>query len=342
MKVKLVHINTKEELEFNIRLFNDKDVNEVIQCIRAEYGDTYFKKQFYNPEYLIKMNNENAISLIVAETKNGDIAGIIVLKSFFPGDTMCELATEIFKKEYRGYRLSEKMIQYGMKIIEERCYSSIYALPVTFHSISQRLLKRNGLIATGFIFSVFISSKIESSYEYGKCLKHSQGIQIKPLEKTSVGTLFVDNELIDITKKIYEKLNVEYYIGDKEVTKLSYKSKTMLFHNNNDNHRNCAITIIKVGNDILEKVDEIIEKYRKNKLQTFNVFLNINDKNAISAYKKLKDRGFFFTGFKALCNRDEYMVMHFNNSLDLCTEDYILTDEFKSLLEDIKPFINNN
>lgn len=340
MHVKLFHIKTQQELNVEIRLFKDTDAKDVVECIRAEYGETYFKKQFYDPDYLIKMNNENTITLIVAETEAHVVGGVIALKSFFPGETMCELASEIFKKEYRGYRLSEKMIQFGMEIIESRCYSSIYALPVTFHDISQRLLKRNGMVATGFILSVFDINEVQSSYPYGKCLKHSQGIQIKALEKQNVGTLFLHKEISPVAEKIYSKLGVAFEIDSKDSTdNKSIPKKTMLYHTIDTTHKNCAITALKIGEDIAAQIEAIYLKYKDIYLQTFNVFININDPNAIEAYKKLKQLGFFFTGFKSLCSDNEYMVMHNNNGVEMHLEDYVLTEEFEELMKFIMPFI---
>lgn len=332
--------SNQDEIDITIRLFKNSDAQGVIDCIRAEYGDTYFKRKFYDPAYLVKINCQNETNFIVAETDTGIIAGVIALKSFFPGEMMCELATEIFKKEFRRYHLAESMIQFAMGMIEERCYSAMYALPVTFHSVSQRLLKRNGMIATGFILSVFISDKVVSSYEYGRCIKHSQGIQIKALEKRNAGNIYISEELNEIATNIYKKLVVDFKIITSETdTLVCRKEKTMLYHVNDSIHNNCAITILKIGADVDKRVNDICSKYKDIPLQTFNVFLNMNDSNSEYAYEKMKDNGFFFTGFKALCSDNEYMVMHNNNGIDMFLEDYVLSEEFEELMQLIRPFI---
>jgi hypothetical protein len=338
--MKLFHSINHTELNLTIRLFKNSDTEGVIECICSEYGDTYFKKQFYDPDYLIKVHSENTVTFVVAETDEHEIAGIIALKSFFPGEIMCELASEILKKEFRGYGLSEHMIRFGANVIEERCYSAIYSLPVTFHSITQRLLQRIGLTVTGFIFSVFITDKVESSYEYGQCMKHSQGIQIKAMEKQNAGNIYIPKELQPIAQRIYNKLGVAFqiFLPDAEQI-ICEEKKTMLYYTNDDIHKNCAITLMKIGSDINVQILNICSKYRDIPLQTFNIFLNINDPNAVYAYEILKNSGFFFTGFKSLCSNNEYMVMHNNNGIEMYLDDYDLIEEYKDLMQLIKPFI---
>lgn len=323
-------------MTFTLRLFEDADADGVIACIRSEYGETYFKRDFYNPAFLRRVHAEDVVTFIVAQTEQGEIAGIIALKSFFPAETMCELASEIFKKEYRGYHLAEPMIRFAMELIAKRSYSAAYALPVTFHSISQRLLQKLGMTATGFIFSVFRTECVQSSYDYGHCQKHAQGIQVMPMEKTDAGVLYLPDEITGIARRIYTKLGVRHEIQS-ACTPLT--GKTRLCFTNDALHGNCSITLLRAGADLKAQVARIFEKYAGQPLQTFNVFVNANDSAAVESFRLLEECGFFFTGFKPLCSDRELFVMHHPNGVEPHTEDYVLTGEFKELLDEIRPFI---
>ncbi|HEX3026934.1 MAG TPA: hypothetical protein VHR42_06880 [Clostridia bacterium] len=336
MEVKLKHRTNSSELTVILRPFEDGDADDVIACIRDEYGDTYFKRNFYNSEFLKKMHREGAITFLVAQTDWGEIAGILALKSFYPAETMCEVASEIFRKKFRGYRLAEPMLRYGLDIIAQGSYSAAYALPVTFHRITQQILQNLGMTATGFIFSVFRTECMESSYDYGGCQKHSQGIQIMPMEKTDTGSLYLPEELTSIAELIYSRLGVDYEICHAET---SLKAKTRLYFTNDTLHRNGTIMLLRPGADLKLQVDQVRARYQGVPLQTFNVFLNISDPAAPEAYRILKESGFFFTGFKPLCSEREYLVMHDANGVAPHTEDYALSNEFEELLDDISPFI---
>ncbi len=336
MKIQLKHRTSGTELNLTLKPFEDRDAQGLIACICDEYGDTYFKRDFYNPEYIKKMHREEAITFLVAQTDEEEIAGILALKSFFPSETMCEVASEIFRKKFRGYGLAEPMLNYGMQTIEQKSYSAAYALPVTFHSITQKILEELGMTDTGFIFSVFCTEFVQSSYEYGRCQKHSQGIQIKPMEKNDVGNIYLAEELFPIANRIYTKLGVNYNLNTSNKTS---DGKTRLYFTNDARHRNASITIIRPGTDLKERLELIKEKYRDIPMQTFNVFLNISDVTAVQAYHILKESGFFFTGFKPLCSDREILVMHDPNGVNLHIEDYDLSDEFKRILDDIRPFM---
>jgi hypothetical protein len=336
MKVQLKHRINQTELNILLRPFEDRDAEEAIACIRDEYGETYFKRDFYNPEFLKKMHREGAITFLVAETDGGELAGILALKSFFPAETMCEIASEIFRKKYRGYGLAKPVLRYGLNMAAEQSYSAACALCVTFHSVTQKILQELGMTATGFIFSIFRVECMESSYPYGRCKKHSQCIQIKPVEKTNAGNIYLPPELIPFADRIYTRLGVNYGLF---TSFAAVKEKTRLCFTNNALHRSGSITILRSGTDLKERLDRIIELYRDIPLQTFNVFLNISDPAAVWAYEILKENGFFFTGFKPLCGENEMLVMHNANGVEPYAQDYSLSDELKQLLDDIRPFI---
>lgn len=333
----LVNDKNGKEIAITFRLFEEKDAPQVIECIKAEYGSTYFKSSFYNAAFLIKEHKEDIITFIVAETSSGDIAGILGLKSFFPSENMCEIASQIFKKEYRGYHMAMPLFQYGIDIINKRSYYAIYALPVTFHSISQVLLRRFGLVGTGFAFSVFCMDSITTSYSAGKCQKHSQCIQVKALQKTNAGVLYIPDEVADFTNLIYTRLGVKFETAVSP-SLLPIAELCTLFHTNDDIQHSCSITIISTGKNLEKELLRIQKLYSGIAEQTFNIFLNINDENAVWAYEILKEHGYFFSGCKPLCSDREYIIMHNPNGVDMCFNDYVLSDEFSELLAYIKEF----
>lgn len=341
-KMQLYHRETGERLEVTFRTLEERDAEGVVECIRDEYGDTYFKRDFYNPEFIRKEHREGIITFLVAVTDMADVAGVMILKEFFPYEFMIEIATQIFKKKYRGYGMAEHMFDYGMTILQEMPCSAVYSLPVTFHAISQRLLRMRGLIGCGFIFSVFDMGKIQQSYGKRKNLKHSQGIQILAKDKTNGGTLYIPSEQKGFTGWLYKKLGVTCHLADVPEDRE---------WNTGDRHAPCqvmktidwiqssaAITIYRTGSGLKEYVEMILEEYGKLPHFTLNVFLNVNDPGAVAAYYLLKDYGFFFAGFKPLCSENEFMVMHNPLAVPINFDDYILTEEFRDLSQYVEVF----
>ena len=72
----------KQPINVHLRLFRTGDENGMIACIRDEYGDTYFKTGFYDPEYLRREAEEGVITFLIAETDEDGIIGMMILKEF--------------------------------------------------------------------------------------------------------------------------------------------------------------------------------------------------------------------------------------------------------------------
>ncbi len=337
-------------LHVRLRQYRHGDEPGMIACIRDEYGSTYFKRNFYLPEQIKKESDCGHITFLVAETvpfyntriqakeaSFGEIAGMMILKEFTPKESMCEIASQIFKKEYRGYGLAMPFFEYGMEILTSRRYSAAYCLPVLFHDTTQRLLYRLGLRATGLILNVFHMGRITHSYHRDRNKKHSQGIQIRALGKKDAGMLYLPPEHTEFCRGIYDSLGVAYRVADEKsrkqgklpaVSEVEWKQDTF--------QCSLEIRICKAGKDLPERITELHSRYPLTGLQTANIFLNINDRNALWAYRSLTEAGYFFTGLKPLCSDKEYMVLHNAGRVEMWLEDYVVTEEFKQLVNYIK------
>lgn len=270
---------------------------------------------------------------------------MMILKQFYPEESMCEIASQIFKKKYRGYGLAEPFFVYGMRILKSHNYTAAYCLPVLFHDTTQRILYRLGLRATGFVLNVFDMKQITHSYGYDRNKKHSQGIQIMAVERQDAGTLYLPEEHREFGKKIYERLGVTFHIADTEQMAVNQKvrqeenarrqqgcSPCSMVSCHNDTQNSLTIYIDRAGEDLQELLQRIHTYYPLQRKQTANIFLNCSEPGAIQAYQTIKAMGYFFTGLKPLCSEREYMVLHHPGNVKIYFEDYTLSEEFAKLL----------
>lgn len=334
-----------EVLTVVLQRYRPGDEEEMIACIRDEYGESYFKKALYHQGYIKEKAKEGAYTFLVAKTLSGEIAGMMILKGFYPEENMCELASQIIKKKYRGYGLSMPFAEYGMEILLSGSYYAAYCLPVLFHDISQRHVYKLGLRATGFLLNVFDLEKISHSYEKGRNSKHSQGIQIRAVKKEDAGTIYLPKEHQAFARAVYGRLGVKYKLAKekreagkekKEGIPGKMPEESLLTYKNNSVQSSLEINIYAVGADLREKLAMIYEKYPLTGRQTANVFLNCSDKYSVYAYRILKDRGWFFTGLKPLCSDREFLIMHHKGEVAVYFEDYVVSREFKPLLNYVK------
>lgn len=322
-------------LTVTLREYKPGDEKGMIACIRDEYEDTYFKRGFYLPEYLRKESESGHITFLVAETKAGEIAGMLILKEFAPKEGMCEIASQIFRKKYRGYGLAMPFFEYGMDILLDRDYTAAYCLPVLFHNTTQRLLGRLGLRAVGFVLNVFDMSKITHSYKNGRNTKHSQGIQIRALGKRDADTIYLPEEHGEFCRKLYDSLDVAYRISaeNREPENIAV---SILTYSQDDLQSSLEIRVHRIGLDLPVRIAALHEKYSLKGKQTANIFLNINDPHAVWAYHIFAHMGYFFTGLKPLCSEKEYMVLHHPGDVAIFFEDYVLSEEFREVSDYVK------
>lgn len=335
---KLILTNGKgNTLKLRLRQYREGDEAGMIACIRDEYGESYFKQDFYDSEYLKKEAAEGVITFLLAETEDDGIAGMLILKQFYPEETMCEIASQIFRKKYRGYGLALPFFEYGMEILLSRSYSAALCLPVLFHDVTQRLLYRMKLRATGAVLNVFDLKHVRHSYDNGRNTKHSQGIQVRAVGKRDAGVLYLPPEHRVFCRSIYESLGVSFVISQEErggrneappVSDLTCRQDVL--------QSSLEIRILRIGLDLPERLAAIHSRYPLKGRQTANIFLNCSDRHALWAYRGLEELGYFFTGLKPLCSEREYMVLHHRGEVEIAFEDYQVSDEFAFLLRYVK------
>ena len=65
-----------EKINVCFRPMKDDDASVIVKCIQDEYGETYFKKSFYNESKIIKENADGHIRFFLAETDTKKIIGM--------------------------------------------------------------------------------------------------------------------------------------------------------------------------------------------------------------------------------------------------------------------------
>ncbi len=324
-------------LTLTLRGFREGDEEGLIACIRDEYGETYFKRSLYHPDSIRSEAERGRITFLTAQTDEGEIAGMMILKEFYPQESMCEIASQIFRKEYRGYGLAMPFFEYGMRILLSRSYSAAYCLPVVFHDTTQRLLHRLGLRATGFVLNVFDMETVRHSYPGDRNGKHSQGIQIRAVDRRFAGDVYLPERHRAFAGRVYDSLGVSCRMAKGEERTGKALPQCCGIRTVRDRAQSSLETCIcSVGADLPRRMEALHEKYPLRGKQTANVFLSCSDRYAPWAYRILEEMGYFFTGLKPLCGEREYMVLHHPGEVEIYPEDYAVSGEFADLLDYVK------
>lgn len=330
--------------EFLMRPYRIGDENGIREIVTEEYGLSYFKKDFYDPELIKSDALSDRYRFFVAEA-DGNVVGLEIFHIFAGAEDYLEPASQILRKNYRNYGLAAAMVDYTFKIAKEMEPSALFVHAVTFHISTQYVCGEYGMVPTGFRLGSFMTEKMQNSYSLGKCDKYSEGIMIYPVSKHNAGTIYIPGEVRNFAEKIYGRLGVEYSMAplpDRE--NIDHIRESLPAESNMDIKKDSDQRIVKVnvlseGADIPGKMQEIIDSFGDEPYWVIQIALCTNSKGVYCLYEDLKDIGFFCAGLKPMCGDCERMYMQWIGDTNLNMSEYILTDAFNEIRRDIENFM---
>ena len=319
-----------KEISVCFRKFQPSDATEIVKLIRDEYGEKYHKRRLYDPDYIIQQNESGDLKFHVAELDGGEVIGCLALKR---EGTAYSIATGIILKHYRRYGMFFPFAKYiAAQIRKLENVSAIYCRMILYHNVTQKLMARLGLKACAFVPSLILADKFQHSYDRDDNLKLTLGIMIRKASKHNAGKIYLPVEQIKIAQDIYNSLKVKYEIDSAENI-LADKSKISV--DNDAVQQNCTIAIDFAGADLINQIRAVHDKF-SGTYQTFNIFLNISDKSAVTAYNELIKLGYFFTGLNPICSDKEIMILHNPRNVPIKFDELKLINEFEFLREYVK------
>lgn len=324
-----------EKISVRFREFKKDEADEIVKLIRDEYSESYRKRELYSTDIILQRQAEGIFNFFVAELDDGKIIGVLAFKKNLPRETSCEITVGIILKEYRNFHVFRHFVKYVVdKVLKLKDVSAMIGRSVMYHSISQRLMSEIGFKPCGFIFSAILMENFHHSYVKDGNIKHPHAVIIKRGSKVDAGKIFLPPEHFEIARIVYNRLGVKVEFSSEE-KKLRGESK--IFLDEDLPQQNCNIFVDFAGADLKEEILEI-ESRRKEPFQTFNIFLNISDKSAISAYKVLRSCGYFFAGFEPICSEREIMILHNPKKISINFDTLEMTEEFLELKNHVKKF----
>lgn len=307
----------------SFREFLPKDAKALVDCIREEYGEEYFRREYYNPKFLIAEHQQGNNVFLVAE-KDGEVVGMLGQKRV---GRVCELSTGIVRKKARGCGIMQKLFRRAVERIEGMegvVAASCHA--VAYHDITQKRLEELGFVPTAVLLSEFLEGC--HSYQKDRNVKHPHILLIKDLRHEK-SVLHLPAVLQKAAETVYQELQRPFVLA-REVQPLHPKTALRIVQD--ERQASCTIFVQRAGEDIAVQIERLREKY-SGKLQTFHVFLSMEYPETVPAYERLIAMGFFFTGFCPACYRADYLVLHDPRNVRTYADSFVVTPRAKKLLD---------
>ncbi len=322
-QVVLINKKKNDERVFTLRPFVYGDEASVVECVREEYADTYYRREYYEEKLLLQEIEKGKLLLFLA-CDGEKTCGFQSLIRHVPYEGRIEAASQIFKKEYRGYSLPIELVKYTYEIAKAYNPGCIYASTVVFHNITQKMCEEVGMIPVAFNLGSHLSSAMHNSYALGKSEKYAQAILILPVGRHDCGMVFLHRDIAKKAEMLYSNLGVVVDIvtslekseesGNESLPRLS-KMDVLV----NEREQSISIAVDSIGEDFLGRVEEV-KKGHAEKYWTIQLILPVDRPEAIMAYEKLACMGFYFTGIRPLCSEHEQIFLQYTGDVYFCFE----------------------
>ncbi|GAX87947.1 conserved hypothetical protein [Lebetimonas natsushimae] len=325
----------KEKFKVNVRDFKESDATGIINLIEANYGDTYYRKDFYNPNMWIKANREKKIVPIIAEYE-GKIVGQFSL--IINDKYNAEIGIAVVHPDFKGRGIMNQMFDYLIEKAKNLGLYAIYGEAIMFHPFSQKANLTHGMVETALQLGEVAHWINQKDIKFEK----RSGVLISYLvfkkEKKNY-------HIPEIYKKIIldrvKKLKIP--LTNTKIKRIKPKLELVL-------KNTLKIAIIRSDSKIKNFKNRFNMLFSKAKIKADMIYLDINLEShyAPELVEFANKKGFFYSGL-LLYRYDgmDYLRLQFENRhkieerLNVCFSDYCkkLT---KIILKDKKRVLRKN
>ncbi len=290
----------------------EKDINEVVKCIYSNYGYGYQFHKIYDLEQMKAIINEGKRWSYFGINDHEQIMAHISLAFSDDFPNIPELGGLVCKPYCRGHNVASRMVKAVCDYSQDKGINGIYAEPVAFHPISQKMLNRNNFIPTGLKLHYLVP---ESAGTYADGDRRMDVfVCAKLFDTDKVRKICVPDDHRDFISDTYKKLGVECeFISQSKPTDDGEFIMRL-------DREVCVGQIIvdKTPANFENDLSGFMKEFSKNGIMMVEANINMNDSGAVTAYEKFKEQGFIFGGILPGSDKGEYMIMM--NLMDIPVE----------------------
>ena len=281
-----------ENLNIKIRDIKKGDGEEIVKLFEANYGFTYYKKNFYNPKTWEDMVKSFIYYPVVAEYE-GKIVGqfLLHLNDKYNG----EILAVVVHPRFKGRGIMNKMFDYLIKKAENLGLFAIYGEAIMFHPFSQKSNLKHGMTETALQLGEVASFIAQKDIKFEK---RSATLVFYLLFKKASKQIFIPKVYEKIIKNVYKKADIKIkktdinpvkkglFLWDNKLLKISgivINGKIKNF----EKKFNLLFSRVKTSSDMIyadinlqtKEIDEIVEFLNKKRFFYSGVLFYRYEKN---------------------------------------------------------------
>ena len=330
-----------EQIDFEIHPLRQEEAIEVAQCIYDEFGYTYVSEIIYYPQPFFEACQRGEIVSLVAVTHQGEVAGhlALMISKEFPGTA--EMGIGVVKRKYRKYSLMNRLTELIIyKAQHEFNLTALYAQPVAYHTITQKLCNHYHLTPCNFSLH-YTNDEFATTFAGGKSRSNVACAMLPFLstpQENGAGAaslpLYLPKEVAPMIGEIVQNMGLTRHFG--EGTHPTDSSKTVGTLSINQRMRLGKYFVEQAGSDFPQELKNVMRTLKREKCAVAEMFINLSDQAAPFAYQAAKKYDFFCTGIMPQTTCGDYLTMEWLMN-DVVDYEIIKTIEpFTTLLNHIK------
>lgn len=332
-------VTEKELTEMVVRQMEPREAIEVCRCFFDAYGYSYAYDNVYYPERLAALNQSGEIFSAVMVTPDCEVAAhsALAFAKHLPG--VAEVAMGVVKSRYRGHDLLEKILLLLYREASNSKLNGVFCSPVTVHTYSQRIIAKQGFKQTAFLLAYIPADTSFKGIAESLSQRGSVVIYYLPLVNVSeTQTVYVPARHEEIIRKIYQGLNIPVAIG-KAAKPESLEKQSLMNLSINSMMLSATIRFNQYGQDVKDRLHEVICQVKREGLQVMEVFLNTADPFTPYVAEFMESLGFLFMGILPGTIGGDMLIMQYFNGI-LVPFDTIKVEE--GLGQELLEYIRSN
>ena len=315
----------KGDIVVDMHKFREADALGVARCLYTAYGYTYLKTALYNPEYIIESSKSPDCIIFTGVTTCGVVAAVCIAKTDDMLKGVMEVGSLVVSPNYRNMKLADRVITCTIEGVKRiKGINGIIADCVTIHTASQIILIRTGAYPCCVMVNRLPGTSLFKKFDKLPMERQTLVCQYKELKGRIVNVYLPDIYRAEILK-IYKRLKISIL----ELTKANCNTETYSEINVLDEYPLGTVTIYvsKIGDDLLQILNNITADSVPKKLWTLYLYLPLNDARINDAIIAAKKAEYIFGGIFSGVESSEYFLMQRVIKYDPCFEEISIFSE---------------
>jgi hypothetical protein len=319
---------------FEVGRFKPEDAEGIVNLFLAVYGEHYPIRLFYDPQAIIKANEEGSYYSIVARLSSGEVIGVTHLYKSAPYRSLYETGVGLVLPDYRNLGINVELLRYLYEdfVPEMESIDEIFGEAVCNHPYMQKAIKTFRFTETGIEVALMPTEaydKEKSAPGRVATLLAFRCYRPKPHR------IFLPAAYERELRTIYAGLDDRRDIALSETgVPDGFRSKTdMSFF---DHARLARISVSEIGADFVEVFSAMEKEALARKALVLQAWLDLTKPRVGEAVEELRKMGYFFGGALPRWFDSDGMLMQKLVCPPYFESIVLVSDFSKELLEVIK------